>query len=874
MNKSTMKKLMMILLVLSLTLNTLTGFAYTPSFDTEDGLALTEAVVVEANDATTEAETVAEGTDTEETETGQLKVVSTKDLSLRYDDRYSFDADSTLKGYAVVTIKDQNVTSYAVNKGKTSSQKDANVLRSGSDTKYDVIASGVGTATVLLAKAEEVAEARKMLDTSYEAEKDIEVKAVHVTVTPAKLTLLLLTGQSNMEGYCSTSTGYQHKDSIPCKEGQVYSTYLQSAKGASKIAPSGTYTKTDDMATLVAGSLTGTTSVNGTTLKYPLNTLTYVGAGKTGPDSGLAYEWNRLSGDKMWVINAAWGGTKIAQWIPGGSCYKRAYSGFSYVLQTYNAEVAAGHYTKGNRLMFWLQGESDGSAGTDCTTYYNNFLKMYDSFDAQLALDYCGIIVTRSHLGSNTNAEDIKMSGPRQAQYLLAINQKEPEIYMVSNANEQWVTDNGVRNYFKSAYPSGKLTYPLRSGTTLSGLPTKVTDVHSDIHYSQVAHNENGITAANCMYNIVKGTTTSSVSAKWVNTEGNKTTSVAVALGNNVPAYPVVSPLYMSKKVTISADSNYFKQASIAGSYTTTKVGTGNITIKNQSGKALATVKATISTTAKQATVSLSNARTGVKISWQDVTGAKKYTVYRKVSGGSKWTTLGTTTSTSYVDTSAKAATTYLYKVATNSGSYLGSQGTKGYSITRLSQPAISIGSVSSKRADYINVCWKSVSGATSYRVYRKTNGSSWKRIAEVKSGTLFYKDTTVKDGVTYTYTVRALKGSSTSSYNTTGVSAYIMNEPSKVTNLKATKGSKKVTLKWSKVSGADGYAIYRRKKGSSSWTTVTSDTTKTSYTVSNLTAGTTYEFRVRAYKKGSANGTNFKAFSDYSQVVSAKPTK
>lgn len=210
MNKSTMKKLIMILLVLALTLNTLTGFAYTPSFDTEDGLALTEAVVEEANEAATEetATTVAEGTDTEETETGQLKVISTKNLSLRYDDRYSFDEDSTMKGYAIVTIKDQNATSYAVNKGKKTDQKDSQVLRSGSDAKYDVIASGVGTATVLLAKTEEVSEARKMLDDSYVAEKDIEVKKVNVTVTPAKLTLLLLTGQSNMEGYCSTSTGY------------------------------------------------------------------------------------------------------------------------------------------------------------------------------------------------------------------------------------------------------------------------------------------------------------------------------------------------------------------------------------------------------------------------------------------------------------------------------------------------------------------------------------------------------------------------------------------------------------------------------------------------------------------------------------------
>lgn len=53
-------------------------------------------------------------------------------------------------------------------------------------------------------------------------------------------------------------------------------------------------------------------------------------------------------------------------------------------------------------------------------------------------------------------------------------------------------------------------------------------------------------------------------------------------------------------------------------------------------------------------------------MSWSTVSGASGYTVYRRVAGGS-FASVGTTTSTSFNDTSAATNTAYLYRVrATN----------------------------------------------------------------------------------------------------------------------------------------------------------------------------------------------------------------
>lgn len=92
---------------------------------------------------------------------------------------------------------------------------------------------------------------------------------------------------------------------------------------------------------------------------------------------------------------------------------------------------------------------------------------------------------------------------------------------------------------------------------------------------------------------------------------------------------------------------------------------------------------------------------------------------------------------------------------------------------------------------------------------------------------------------------------------------------PSKVT---ATQNTTQIKLSWPKVSGATGYRIF--VKSGSSWKTLVSSTTATSYTIKNLKAGTKYTFAVRPYAK--VNGTVI--WSPYTECATStkavKPSK
>ncbi|MCD8078067.1 MAG: lectin like domain-containing protein [Lachnospiraceae bacterium] len=150
-----------------------------------------------------------------------------------------------------------------------------------------------------------------------------------------------------------------------------------------------------------------------------------------------------------------------------------------------------------------------------------------------------------------------------------------------------------------------------------------------------------------------------------------------------------------------------------------------------------------------------------------------------------------------------------------------------------------------------IKVTWKSVTGASGYRIYRKTSGGSWSRVATVSGkSTVSYTDTVPSDSKKYIYTVKAYTKSSGStvwsSYDKTGVSAKAV--PTTPTLTKIAVSTNGVRITWEK-SPPSGYRIYRNT-GSGSWTRVKTITDKSTVTWldTSLTAGKTYTYTVKAY--------------------------
>ncbi|MCD8146485.1 MAG: fibronectin type III domain-containing protein, partial [Clostridiales bacterium] len=220
---------------------------------------------------------------------------------------------------------------------------------------------------------------------------------------------------------------------------------------------------------------------------------------------------------------------------------------------------------------------------------------------------------------------------------------------------------------------------------------------------------------------------------------------------------------------------------------------------------------------------------------------ARKPTVTVKNASGNTLTS-GTDYSVAYSNNVSIGTATV---TVTGKGNYTGTV-TKTFTITALSTPTLS--GVSNTTSG-VKITWKSVSGAAKYRVFRKTGSGSWKKIADTTSTS--YTDTTAASGTTYKYTVRCLSSNSsvyTSSYNSTGLSIRYLTA-GKISSL--TNTSSGITVKWSKVTGASGYYVYRKTSGGSysKIATVKSGSTVSySDTAVKSKNGTTYVYAVRPY--------------------------
>ena len=118
-------------------------------------------------------------------------------------------------------------------------------------------------------------------------------------------------------------------------------------------------------------------------------------------------------------------------------------------------------------------------------------------------------------------------------------------------------------------------------------------------------------------------------------------------------------------------------------------------------------------------------------------------------------------------------------------------------------------------RKEGVAVTWSPVEGALGYRVLRRSGSGAWKKREDVTECS--YTDRSVKNGTTYTYTVRALSGDGTEDageMDETGVTVKFRAAP-KLKKVKTVKKGVKVT--WEKVKGAQKYRILR-KTGGGGW--------------------------------------------------------
>ena len=250
------------------------------------------------------------------------------------------------------------------------------------------------------------------------------------------------------------------------------------------------------------------------------------------------------------------------------------------------------------------------------------------------------------------------------------------------------------------------------------------------------------------------------------------------------------------------------------------------------------------------ATVTLGTAKAGangIKVTWTQTEGAVKYNVYRRTAD-TKWTStpLATVSGTSFTDKTVKAGETYIYTVrgVSSDGKTL-SAGYDKTGVTATALPATVKLTGAKVSGSSIVVTWSKAEGAVKYRVYRKSAGTDWTTLTSSATGTS-YTDKTVKAGVKYTYTVRALNSVNRLSggYDKNGVSAVI--EPAKVVLVSARADSAGILVTWKAASGAHTYQVYR-KTASDGWKLVAKNISDTEWKDTSAVKGTTYTYTVRA---------------------------
>lgn len=231
----------------------------------------------------------------------------------------------------------------------------------------------------------------------------------------------------------------------------------------------------------------------------------------------------------------------------------------------------------------------------------------------------------------------------------------------------------------------------------------------------------------------------------------------------------------------------------------------------------------------------------GVSVNWKAKSNATGYNVYRKVKGETQWSYIDTVkNATSYIDKTAKNNKNYSYNVCAVKGNSLSAWSDKPLNITFVKTPNFNV----SNTTDGIKVKWDSLSGADSYKVYRKTVGGSWKVLKTVAGNVSSYSDKNTVRGTTYQYAVRAVNNGYVSYFTTKTIKSIAAPMTVKLNN--KTTG---ISVSWNKCAGASGYYVYR-KNSSGSWSKIATlkSKDKRSYIDKNVKSGKVYTYRVKAY--------------------------
>jgi fibronectin type 3 domain-containing protein len=277
-----------------------------------------------------------------------------------------------------------------------------------------------------------------------------------------------------------------------------------------------------------------------------------------------------------------------------------------------------------------------------------------------------------------------------------------------------------------------------------------------------------------------------------------------------------------------------------------------------------------------------------IRITWDRSSGAASYDIYRAEDFSAPKTRLGSTTGTTFDDTTADCCIDYYYWVKAKKGGETSDffYSDIGYRDCPVSAPT-NVNASDGAQEDAILVTWEASTGATSYDIYRATSPTGSKsKIADTTETT--YTDTRITCDDAYFYWVQALNLCSNSEYSnsdsgypkclvppdgdTPGSGPVHSGAPSAPTGVSASSGlyTDRIVISWQALPDATSYDIYRSARHAGVKEKISS-TRGTSHSDRGIPVSTVFYYWVKA--KNATGESQFSNFDSGYRLCPPAPT-
>ena len=258
----------------------------------------------------------------------------------------------------------------------------------------------------------------------------------------------------------------------------------------------------------------------------------------------------------------------------------------------------------------------------------------------------------------------------------------------------------------------------------------------------------------------------------------------------------------------------------------------------------------------------------GYTISWRKVANATGYAVYKYNASKKKYVKVKTVYENKYVASSLSSAHSDKYKIRafikSNGLNYFSSYSAEFSAVT--APKPVNKATLSKVTESSYRLSWEKSAGASGYKIYR-LNRSTGKYSAVATTTSTSYTFSKRSPGSIDEYRIKSyLKTGGKKFFSETPSTVSAVTLPEKVSSLKQKATLQNgYTLKWSAVSGADGYVVYRYDAAKKKY--VKLKTVKTnSLVISDRKTSQKDKYRLRAFKK--LGGKTY--YGEYSNILTA----